>query len=162
MNFDEIRKLGKKELAELVELLAKQNDELIAEKEALEAGLTKLKEEQELLAADHTALAGQLDEMQRSDQAGKNGEVSWEEAGNLAEYAVQVSQLLETTQRTADLYLANIKQKHDQIVEEARGKEERIEKASAAILKSLQLEVDRLLGDFKDNYEQLHGHNKGE
>jgi len=162
MNFDDVKKLGKKELTELVELLANQNNDLISEKEELEKQLAKLQEAHEVLAADKTALTEQINKMQRLNKKNEKDKVIWEEAGSLAEYAVQINQLLETTQKTADLYLSNIKQKNDQIMEEARLKEERIQKASAAVLKSLQLEVDRLLGDFKNGYEQLHGHNKGE
>jgi len=154
--------LGKRELAELSELLVKKNDNLISEKEELEKQLNVVKKEKDMLEAANSQLEAQLDEMQKLIDKNEGGEVSWDEVGSLAEYSVQINQLLEATQKTADYYLANIKQKNDQMMEEARLKEERVQKASAAILMTLQQEVDRLLVDFKSGYEQLYGYDKND
>ena len=187
-DFEEIRKLAKKDIVQIVELLADQNNTLISEAEGVEESTVKMEEELKELKREKRELLSRVSELEEEKKGSiniieglkKEKDVYWKESGNLAEYAANISQLFETTQRTADVYLSNIKRRNEkkeqeaqeivkeaqkevaEIMEEARIKEAEVKASRSAILSNLQQEIDSILEDFKEDYQQLHQHEEGE
>ncbi|AYH40949.1 hypothetical protein A5N82_03935 [Christensenella minuta] len=155
MEFQQLKKIGKNDLLRLLQECDDENRKLKAENEAGEKKIQELKN-----------LIGELEEEKRKLRT------SYTEPGSLAESMLQVNGVMEAAQKTADQYIARIREleadrqrEADKIVEAARGRAEqiltqaktgaqRMKAASTNVLKTLQDEIDRMLVGARGAFEQ--------
>ncbi|MCP1103233.1 Mg2+ and Co2+ transporter CorA [Aequitasia blattaphilus] len=147
LNYDELKREGKKELLQRVVDLQEENQSFVERIAVYEKKIAQLENEI------------------------KNDEKKWEEAGSLADYAIKINKVLESTQQAADIYLESIKKvktqkekeaeelianaqnRVDTLLTSAKQEASQIKASSHTVLSTLQSEVDRLLTDFKKDYK---------
>lgn len=183
IDLTDIKKLGKSELSDLLELVTGQNNMLLNERDELEQRARGAENRAKLLERERTKLIGQISNLQKKlkvvkgkldSQKTTTSEFSWIHRGSLAEYAVKVNHILESAQQAADVYLSEVikrneekeqeaellissaKKEADDILSAALEKRAGLEHSSGIIVENLQSEIDRLLDGFKEEYQELY------
>lgn len=128
MDNKELRKLGRKELLEVI--LAQ----------------TKRIEELEIL-------------LKKTTNSLNSKKIQIEESGSLAEAVAKISQIFETAQKTADLYLENIKDKakknEAKMLKEYEKEKQRMLKKVAKECDKKRQEADEYIKDIEEKVRQL-------
>ena len=106
MTNNELRKLKRAKLAELVIEQMEQNE---AQKQELEQTIAELENTKAELEASNAELENTKAELEASNAELEAKKVRIENAGSIAEAAVLISGLLEAAQSAADIYLANVR-----------------------------------------------------
>jgi|GEM_PF-3145872 len=150
-----LKRMGK---SELIEVIQKSDDENYQLKQDADKKDQRIKE-----------LETQLSEMQEK----QNNTERSKEPGSIAEEIVEITGLMQAAQNTANQYIERIrrleeekqaeldtmtaqaKRKAEQIIEKANEDAEKVQKASADVLKNLQEQMDKMLTSVRGEYKSL-------
>lgn len=132
MNEQALRKASREELLELLKESTKERERLLADMEAMR------KEVEEARAKMQEHL------------------VAVEEAGSIAEAAAQISGVFAAAQKTADIYIANIRQRQEEQEEACKQKQAESERLASKMVAEAEQKCLRMEEETKKRCQELY------